>query len=166
MQAIRFLTVALLSLATTYAAAGHHKAGEQHAASNTIVDVAVGAGSFKTLVTALKAADLVEALQGAGPFTVLAPSDAAFAALPDGALDSLLADPAALKQVLLLHVIPGKAMAADVVTLDSVTTLEGSTLSVSSASGVSVGGANVSATDIKASNGVIHVIDSVILPSE
>ncbi len=157
------VTLALLAIAQTVSA-GHHESSAQSANSNTIVDVAVGAGNFTTLVTALKAANLVDTLQGSGPFTVLAPTDAAFAALPEGALNSLLEDPAALKQVLTLHVVAGKAMAADVVGMDSVTTLEGSTLRVSSADGVQIGGANVTATDISASNGVIHVIDTVILP--
>ena len=158
-----FAAVALLPV-TQSASANHHEGGHEAPASNTIVDVAVGAGNFTTLVTALKAADLVDTLSGEGPFTVLAPTDAAFAALPEGALEDLLADPEALKKVLTMHVIAGKAMAADVVELTEVTTLEGSTLPVSTEDGVTIGEAVVSTTDIEASNGVIHVIDSVILP--
>ena len=130
----------------------------------TIVDIAVGAGTFETLVTALKAADLVGTLQGDGPFTVFAPTDEAFAALPEGALESLLANPDQLAQVLTLHVVAGRAVASDVVELDSVTSLQGSELAVDTTSGVSISGANVVQADIDASNGVIHVIDKVILP--
>lgn len=117
-QAIRS---ALLAAATLFSLAAQPTFAEGE--DNTIVDVAVGAGSFTTLVTALKAAGLVDALSGAGPFTVLAPTDDAFAQLPEGALEGLLADPAALGEVLKLHVVSGKAMAADVAGLSSVTTL-------------------------------------------
>lgn len=130
----------------------------------TIVDIAVEAGSFETLVTALQAADLVGTLQGDGPFTVFAPTDEAFAALPEGALESLLQDTDKLTQVLTLHVVAGRANAADVVGLDSVTSLQGSELAVDATSGVSIAGANVVQADINAKNGVIHVIDRVILP--
>ncbi|MEM6708837.1 MAG: fasciclin domain-containing protein [Pseudomonadota bacterium] len=154
--------IALLAQQSVFAV--HHEDGEHSEASNTIVDVAVGAGSFETLVTAIKAAGLVDVLSGDGPFTVLAPTDEAFAALPEGALASLLEDKDALTKVLTLHVVPGKAMAEDVVGLKSVTTVNGATLPVSTTDGVSVGGAQVVTTDIEASNGVIHVIDRVILP--
>lgn len=140
--------------------AGHHN----EAKGNTIVDVAVGAGSFETLVTALQAADLVDTLKGDGPFTVFAPTDEAFAALPEGTLAALLQDPAALANILTLHVVAGQANAADVVGLDSVTSLQGKELAISTADGVSVDGANVVQADVAASNGVIHVIDAVILP--
>jgi uncharacterized surface protein with fasciclin (FAS1) repeats len=150
--------VALMFI-TSSAFAAHHEEAE-----STIVDVAIEAGSFMTLVTALKAADLVDTLSGEGPFTVFAPTDEAFAALPEGALDGLLADPKALASVLTLHVASGRVTAADVVQLSSVATLQGSSLDIDTSNGVSVGGAAVVQADIMASNGVIHVIDRVILP--
>lgn len=135
------------------------------APAKDIVDVAVGAGSFNTLVTAVKAADLVATLKSEGPFTVFAPTDEAFAALPEGTLDGLLKDKAKLKEVLLYHVVPGKVMAADVVKLKSAKTAEGSSAKIAVEDGsVMVDDAKVVKTDIAASNGVIHVIDKVILP--
>lgn len=132
-----------------------------------IVDTAVSAGSFKTLVTAVKAAGLVETLKSAGPFTVFAPTDEAFAKLPAGTLDSLLKDPAKLKSVLLYHVVSGKVMAADVVKLKSAKTVQGSSAKVKvMGSDVMVDGAKVVKTDIACDNGVIHVIDTVILPKK
>ena len=133
----------------------------------TIVDVAVENGSFKTLVTALKAADLVSALQGKGPFTVFAPTDAAFAKLPAGTLDALLKDPKKLASILTYHVVSGKVMAADVIKGNGAkpTTLNGAALDIAVKGGtVYVNGAQVTAADVAASNGVIHVIDSVVLP--
>lgn len=131
----------------------------------TIVDVASAAGGFTTLLAAAEAAGLVETLMGDGPFTVFAPTDEAFAALPEGTLDSLLADPEALKQILLYHVVSGSVLAADVVGLDTATSVEGSEIDITvDADKVMVNDANVVATDIMASNGVIHVIDKVILP--
>ena len=132
-----------------------------------IVDTAVAAGSFNTLVAAVQAAELVEALKGEGPFTVFAPTDEAFAALPEGTVESLLKpeNQAQLQAVLLYHVVPGKIMAADIGTGAQPATLQGATIDVvGSASGVTVNGANVVAADVGASNGVIHVIDAVILP--
>jgi uncharacterized surface protein with fasciclin (FAS1) repeats len=130
-----------------------------------IVGVATEAGSFSTLLTAVEAAGLVETLQGDGPFTVFAPTDEAFAALPEGTLDSLLADTEALSQVLLYHVVPGEVLAADVIELESATTAQGEDLAITVAGdSVKVNEANVVSTDIAASNGVIHVIDQVILP--
>ncbi|MCO6436863.1 MAG: fasciclin domain-containing protein [Phycisphaerae bacterium] len=129
-----------------------------------IVSTAVAAGDFDTLVAAVKAADLVETLQGSGPFTVFAPTDEAFAKLPKGALDELLANPDRLKAVLLQHVVPGRVLAADVVKLNSATTALGQSLAIDTSRGVRVGSANVVKTDIETSNGVIHVIDSVLLP--
>lgn len=130
-----------------------------------IVDTAVSAGQFKTLVTAVKAAGLVETLKSAGPFTVFAPTDAAFAKLPAGTVESLLANPEKLKQVLLYHVVAGKVMAADVVKIKSAKTVQGSSATVKvNGSSVMIDGANVVKTDIVTDNGVIHVIDSVILP--
>ena len=128
-----------------------------------IVDTAVSAGNFNTLATALKAAGLVDTLKGQGPFTVFAPTDAAFAKIPKADLDALLKDKAKLTAVLTYHVVPGKVMAADV-KAGSVKTVQGSSLTVSTSMGVMVDQAKVTATDIVADNGVIHVIDSVILP--
>ena len=128
-----------------------------------IVDVAAGAGIFKTLAAALGAAGLVDTLKGAGPFTVFAPTDAAFAKIPKADLDALLADKAKLTAVLTYHVVAGKVMAKDV-KAGKVKTVQGSELTVGTSSGVTVDGARVTATDIVASNGVIHVIDSVIIP--
>lgn len=133
-------------------------------APGTIVDVAVEAGQFKTLAAALTAADLIETLQGPGPFTVFAPADEAFAKLPPGALDKLLADPAQLKAVLLLHVVSGKVMAADVAAITEATAMSGGKLSVDTSDGVKIGGAMVTSADVEASNGVIHIIDTVLLP--
>ena len=128
-----------------------------------IVDVAVKAGSFKTLATALQAAGLVETLKGPGPFTVFAPTDEAFAKVPKAQLDALLKDKAALTKVLTYHVVPGKVMAKDV-KAGQVKTVNGAMLTVKTEGGVMVDGAKVTATDVAASNGVIHVIDSVVLP--
>jgi uncharacterized surface protein with fasciclin (FAS1) repeats len=130
-----------------------------------IVDTAVGAGSFNTLVTAVKAAGLVETLKGKGPFTVFAPTDAAFAKLPKATLDGLLADKQALTKVLLYHVVAGNVMAKDVVKLTEAKTVQGSAAKITVKDGaVKVDNANVVKTDIECTNGVIHVIDTVILP--
>lgn len=128
-----------------------------------IVDTAISAGNFKTLATALQAADLVDTLKGTGPFTVFAPTDAAFAKVPKKDLDALLADKAKLTAVLTYHVVPGKVMSKDV-KAGMVKTAQGSSLTVSTTAGVKVDGANVTAVDIAAANGVIHVIDSVVMP--
>ena len=135
-----------------------------HGNKKTIVDVATSTEGFSTLVAALQAAELVDTLAGQGPFTVFAPTDEAFAALPEGALDALLADKDQLTAVLTMHVVAGKAEAADVVGLDSVTTVQGAALDIDTTDGVNIGGANVVQADVGASNGVIHVIDRVILP--
>lgn len=130
-----------------------------------IVDTAVGAGSFNTLVTAVKAAGLVETLKSAGPFTVFAPTDEAFAKVPKATLDALLADKEALKKVLLYHVVAGNVTAKDVVGLKEAKTVQGSSAKVTVKGGkVMIDNANVVKTDILCTNGVIHVIDSVILP--
>ena len=135
-------------------------------AAQTVVDIAVADGRFTTLVTALGAADLVGVLSGEGPFTVFAPTDDAFNNLPEGTLDSLLADIPALTDVLLYHVVSGKVMAADVVGLDSAETVQGSSVGISvMGESVMVDDANVIITDIEGSNGVIHVIDAVIIPA-
>ena len=133
------------------------------AQAKDIVDTAVAAGSFKTLATALQAAGLVDTLKGPGPFTVFAPTDEAFAKVPKADLDALLADKAKLTAVLTYHVVPGKVMAADV-KAGKVKTVQGSELTVSTTGGVKVDSANVVKTDIVADNGVIHVIDSVVIP--
>lgn len=128
-----------------------------------IVDTAIAAGSFKTLVTAVQAAGLVETLKGPGPFTVFAPTDEAFAKIPKDKLDALLKDKKALTAVLTYHVVPGKVMAADV-KAGQVKTVQGGAITVSTQGGVKVDNAKVVKTDIGASNGVIHVIDTVIMP--
>jgi len=140
--------------------------GEVEEGPGSIVDVAVGAGTFTTLAAALDAADLVTTLESEGPFTVFAPTDDAFAALPEGLLDALLLpeNVETLQSILTYHVVSGEVFAADVTTGD-VPTVEGSAISVDTSEGVVLNGsANVTATDIEASNGVIHVIDAVILP--
>lgn len=129
-----------------------------------IVDTAVSAGSFNTLVTAVKEAGLVETLKGDGPFTVFAPTDEAFAKIPEADLKALLADKEKLTRVLTYHVVPGKVMAADVAGLSTATTVEGGSIDIATASGVTVNNARVVKTDIETSNGVIHVIDTVLMP--
>lgn len=129
-----------------------------------IVDTAVAAGSFKTLVTAVQAAGLVDTLKGDGPFTVFAPTDEAFAKIPADQLNALLQDKDALTKVLTYHVVPGKVMAKDVTQLASAETVQGQSIKIDTSAGVKVDNANVVKTDIVTSNGVIHVIDSVILP--
>ena len=134
-----------------------------------IVDTAVAAGNFKTLVTAVKAADLVETLKSKGPFTVFAPTDDAFAKLPKGAVEGLLKDIPKLKAVLTYHVVPGKVMAADVVKLKTAKTVQGQDVKIDASKwhlhkNVKINDANVVKPDIVTDNGVIHVIDKVILP--
>lgn len=139
-------------------AADHHE-------KKDIVDTAVAAGSFKTLAAALEAAGLVDTLKGKGPFTVFAPTDEAFAKLPAGTVEALLRDKEKLTSILLYHVVPGNVMAKDVVRLKSAKTVQGSSVRVMVKGGhVMVDNANVIKTDIATSNGVIHVIDSVLLP--
>ena len=139
------------------------------AAQKDIVDTAIAAGSFNTLVKALQAADLVETLKGAGPFTVFAPTDEAFAKLPAGTLEALLKpeNKTTLQRILTSHVVAGKVMAADAAKIRSAKAVSGETLPIASRDGgVTVAGAKVVKTDIAASNGVIHVIDRVILPKD
>jgi uncharacterized surface protein with fasciclin (FAS1) repeats len=147
----KFFAISALSLAAFSAQAAD------------IVDTAVAAGSFKTLATALGAAGLVDTLKGPGPFTVFAPTDAAFAKIPKADLDALLKDKAKLTSVLTYHVVPGKVMAKDV-KAGMVKTVQGSSITVKTDMGVMVDNAKVTATDIVADNGVIHVIDTVIMP--
>ena len=131
-----------------------------------IVDTAVAAGSFKTLVAAVKAADLVDTLKGAGPFTVFAPTDAAFAQFPAAVIQDLLKpeNKGKLQGILTYHVVAGKVLAADVVKLKAAKSVQGQNLKIDTTDGVKVDDANVVKTDIQCSNGVIHVIDAVMLP--
>lgn len=133
--------------------------------SKNIVETAGEAGSFTTLLAAVDAAGLGETLAAGGPFTVFAPSDGAFAKLPEGTVESLLADPEKLTAVLTYHVVPGRVTAADAAGLSSTPTVQGSELSISVDGGVHVGDASVVSADIEASNGLIHVIDRVLLPA-
>lgn len=152
-----FLAIGALLMIST--AAGDMQANKD------IVDTAVGAGSFKTLVTAVKAAGLVDTLKGEGPFTVFAPTDAAFAKLPKGTVEALLQDKEKLAAILTYHVVPGKVMAKDVAGLSSAKTANGQSLSITAENGeVMVNNAKVVQVDIPCSNGVIHVIDTVVLP--
>lgn len=129
-----------------------------------IVDTAINAGSFNTLVTAITTAGLDTALKGEGPFTVFAPTDEAFSKLVSGTVESLLQDIPKLRQILEYHVVSGKVMAADVVKTDSVETVEGSSLKIDTSNGVKVNNATVVTPDVEAENGVIHVIDTVLIP--
>jgi uncharacterized surface protein with fasciclin (FAS1) repeats len=137
------------------------------ASAADIVDTAISAGNFTTLVTAVKAAGLVDTLKGAGPFTVFAPTDAAFAKLPPGTVEALLKDPEKLKSILLYHVVPGKVLAAQVIKMKSAKTVEGSLVKIHVSGGnVMVNNAHVTKTDIVCDNGVIHVIDTVLMPKQ
>lgn len=156
-----------IATVTTFAIAFSVQA-DHHGAKKDIVDVAAGNPDFSTLVTAVKAAGLVDALKGKGPLTVFAPTNEAFAKLPEGTVEDLLKpeNKEMLIAVLTYHVVAGKVMAADVVKVESATTLQGQSLSVAvNGDSVTINNASVVATDIKASNGVIHVIDTVLLPS-
>ena len=135
------------------------------AVQNDIVQTAISAGNFTTLATALTEAGLVDALKGEGPFTVFAPTDEAFKNLPEGALEGLLKDKEALKNVLLYHVVSGKVSSKEVVDLNQATTLNGSDLKIKTDNGkVMINDAHVTGADVMASNGIIHVIDKVLLP--
>ena len=160
------VTIVLLSVPALLLAGNY---GYKSKASMDIVDTAISAKSFNTLVAALKAADLVDVLRGRGPFTVFAPTDDAFAKLPEGTLDNLLKpeNKAKLQSILTYHVVPGRYMAADVTKMNSAKTVNGQSFSISNNYGkVLVDNARIIKTDIKTSNGVIHVIDSVILPKD
>lgn len=132
--------------------------------SNSIVDVAINAGMFKTLVAAIQAAGLANTLSGDGPFTVFAPTDEAFGKLPKGTVEDLLNNIPKLKSILLYHVVSGEVKAADVMKITSAKTMQGGTLKIDTSSGVMVDKAKVIKTDVMASNGVIHVIDAVLMP--
>ncbi len=171
----KVFAVAIAAALTLAACGSDYEASEDTVAEDTVAEevvadgdiVAVASGNpdFSTLVAALSAAGLVETLQGEGPFTVFAPTDAAFAALPEGLLEKLLLPEniAALTAILTYHVVPGMVMSTDV-TAGDVATVEGSTIAITTDMGVMVNGANVVAVDVAASNGVIHVIDAVIVP--
>lgn len=157
--------VAMVATVPTFEAASSR--GDDNVAGKDIVQTAVGAGNFKTLVTAVETAGLVETLKGEGPFTVFAPTDEAFAKIPEEKLEALLKDKKALTAVLTYHVVPGKVMAADVVKLNTAKTVQGKSIDIVTKDGkVTINGANVLKTDIACRNGVIHVIDAVILPPE
>jgi uncharacterized surface protein with fasciclin (FAS1) repeats len=162
MFAVAMLVVGLSSLGLVY------RSNADSYGKKDIVDTAVGAGSFKTLVAALQAADLVETLRGDGPFTVFAPTDDAFSKLPAGTLESLLEpkNKSKLQEILTYHVLPGNVMASDVVNLSSAKTVNGKTLKIRVNNGsVMVDKAKIIKTDIATSNGVIHIIDSVVVPN-
>ncbi len=135
-------------------------------AQSDIVETAASAGSFKTLVAAIKAADLEDTLKGPGPFTVFAPTDEAFAKLPEGTVEALLADKEALTAVLTYHVVAGQVTSDAVAGLTEATTVQGSTIAIDTSNGVMINDANVITADVMASNGVIYVIDTVLLPPE
>jgi uncharacterized surface protein with fasciclin (FAS1) repeats len=150
---------------------GHHEMSnhatkaEPATAKQDIIDTAINAGNFGTLVTAIQAAGLVDTLKGEGPFTVFAPTDDAFAKIPKDKLAALLADKDALTQVLTYHVVPGAVSSSEVSKLDSAKTVQGSSVTIDAADGVKIDNANVVVADIVTSNGVIHVIDTVIIPN-
>jgi uncharacterized surface protein with fasciclin (FAS1) repeats len=157
--------LAVVFLVASIALAGGNRTMEKEPEMKSIVEIALEDGRFTTLVAALEAADLVGTLEGEGPFTVFAPTDDAFAALPDGTVDALLNDIPTLQNILLYHVVSGKVMASDVVNLSSAETASGKEIAISvDGSMVMINDAQVVITDIVASNGVIHVIDRVILP--
>ena len=159
----------LATLAVAAAAAAGIGSASAHAAETDIVETAIAAGQFKTLATALDRAGLVSTLKGQGPYTVFAPTDAAFAKLPAGTVDNLLKpeNKAQLTAILTYHVVPGRVMAADVVQLKEAETVNGKMVDVNADGGsVMINDAKVTAADVTASNGVIHVIDTVILPPD
>lgn len=168
MKSIRLLTIGIVLLTLpALALAGSHDKSKDGAYKKDIVDTAVSAGSFNTLVEALKAADLVDTLRGEGPFTVFAPTDEAFARLPEGTIQSLLEpeNKGQLQAILTYHVVPGKVMASDAAKLDAAKTVNGQSFRITRTdTGLMVDNANVTKADIMTSNGVIHVIDQVILP--
>jgi uncharacterized surface protein with fasciclin (FAS1) repeats len=156
---VTIFTIALFAVVSSNTFAGDKKS------SKNIVETAVAAGNFNTLAKALTEAGLVEELQKEGPFTVFAPTDEAFSKLPEGTLENLLKDKEALKKVLLYHVVSGKVMALDVINLQSATTLERNDVKIKTIDGnVMINNAKVIKADVVASNGVIHVIDTVLIP--
>lgn len=163
-QTIRRISTPIVAVLSAVLVIGALYAGSPSKGQKDIVDTAIAAGDFTTLVTALQAAGLVDALRSEGPFTVFAPTDEAFAKLPAGTIEALLADKEKLTAVLTYHVVEGKLMAADVVKRDKAKTLQGQKISIKAGSDVMVDDARVIMTDIQTSNGVIHVIDAVIVP--
>ncbi len=161
MKIRKIVGVAVMAMAAVVAGSAY----AEECKEKNIVETAKAAGSFKTLLAAAEAAGLAETLATGGPFTVLAPTDEAFAKLPKGTVEGLLEKPEELKKILLHHVIEGEVLAETVVTLTEAKSLLGQTLTIDTEDGVKVGGATVVKTDVKASNGVIHVIDTVILPA-
>lgn len=157
-----FATATIAALAFAAPLSAQESAGHD----SNIVEIAAAAGSFTTLLAAAEAAGLVEVLQSEGPFTVFAPTDDAFAALPEGTIEALLADPDALREILTYHVVPDRVLSSDVIGLSSAETVQGTSISIALEGETVVlnGSANVIAVDVEASNGVIHVIDAVILP--
>ena len=170
--ALTLATAIVITVNPSFAGKDHGTAKEasaKQAKQADIVDTAVAAGSFETLVAAVKAAGLVETLKGEGPFTVFAPTDEAFAKLPEGTVEELLKEENRdkLTAILTYHVVPGRVMAKDVVKVESATTVQGSDVAISvTEKGVMIDEATVVKTDIETSNGVIHVIDRVILPGD
>ena len=158
----------VFATAAALAAAAIPGAAPAAAQSKDIVDTAVAAGSFQTLAKALQAADLVSTLKGKGPFTVFAPTDEAFARLPPGTVESLLKpeNKEKLRRILTYHVVSGKVMAADAMKLRSAKAVSGDTLTIAAVGGVTIDNARVVRADVGASNGVIHVIDAVLLPKD
>lgn len=160
-QVIALFIAAVFSIS---AFADHH-GGMKEKMKKDIVDTAVAAGSFNTLATALTEAGLVETLKGEGPFTVFAPTDEAFAKIPADQLKAILADKELLTSILTYHVVAGKVTAADVMKLDSATTVQGTDVAVSTTDGVMINASKVVTADIMTSNGIIHVIDTVLIPA-
>lgn len=164
MKKIILMLMLVMLAMSGYASAVSERTMEEETEETTIVDIATSDDRFSTLVTALDAAGLVETLAGEGPFTVFAPTDDAFAALPEGTVETLLEDADALTQVLTYHVVAGSVSAADVTSLSNATTLQGQPVVVSTSDGVMINQAEVIQPDVMASNGVIHVVNSVLLP--
>jgi uncharacterized surface protein with fasciclin (FAS1) repeats len=158
------LSLSVLACGSTPKDAAAPAQGAAAAAPADIVDTAIAAGSFTTLVKAVQAAGLVDTLKGPGPFTVFAPTDEAFAKLPPGTIEGLLADKAKLTAVLTYHVVAGAVTAKDVAALQTATSLQGAALKIDTSSGVKINDATVTKADVTATNGVIHVIDTVLLP--
>lgn len=156
------LKLAFVALLSIFVA--HSAAFAQETADKDIVQTATDAGNFTIFTKALNDAGLAGTLQGAGPYTVFAPTDDAFAKLPEGKLDELMANPEALRALLLFHVVEGNVASADVAAMSSATTVEGSNLTITNQGGVKINGAGISQADVAASNGVIHAIDTVLLP--
>jgi uncharacterized surface protein with fasciclin (FAS1) repeats len=161
---MRTLSLALILSVPAVLAHASEPGKATHRAKADIVDTAVSAGSFKTLAAALQAAGLVDTLKGSGPFTVFAPTDEAFAKLPAGTVEALLKDIPKLKAILTYHVVAGQVEAKDVVKLARATTVNGQDVTIGTSGGVTINDAKVIKVDIQAKNGVIHVIDTVLLP--